>query len=316
MKRDTANYALVGAFVVAMAVALLVALFQLTGRGRSTDTYYAQLTNTGGIKEGSVVTFEGHEIGRVGSIEIQPPSDKTGGKRVYLVTLKVQRGWTIPDDSLAKKTSFGLLAPLVVDIKAGNRGEPLKPGKTIQAEDTPTMMEALTDVANKLAGITEHGIEPLLTRLGERVDRVGEKVESTLPGVLNDLKSTLAQTNNASRLLERALREENQQHLTRLLANTETTTENFAQISKELERTRANLDKLLDQSNDLIDANRQDIRASVQEIRQSLQRVNSILHHFENTGRNMAEFSREIRENPSSLIKSNPPPDRTGAQRR
>jgi len=316
MKRDTMNYAMVGAFVVAMAIALLLALFQLTGRGRSTDTYYAELTNTGGIKEGSVVTFEGHEIGRVGDIEIQRPSDQTAGRTFYRVALKVQPGWTIPDDSLAKKTSFGLLAPLVVDIKAGTSREALKVGARIRAEDTLTMMEALTDVSNKLTGITEQGIEPLLKRFGERVDRVGDTVESALPGILSDLKSTLAQTSNAARLLERALREENQQHLTRLLANTETTTENFAQISKELKQTRANLDKLLDQSSDLIDVNREDIRASVQEIRQSLKRVDTILHHFENTGRNMAEFSREIRENPSSLIQSNPPPDKTRAQRR
>jgi DNA repair exonuclease SbcCD ATPase subunit len=185
------------------------------------------------------------------------------------------------------------------------------------------MVEAISEVAGKLASIAETGIEPLLKRLGDRVDRVGDQVESALPDVLNDLKKTLAQTNNASRLLERALREENQQHLTHLLANTEMTTENFLQISKELKQTRANLDKLLDQSNALIDANRddirasvQDIRASVQEVRQSMKRVSTILHHFENTGRNMAEFSREIRENPSSLIQSSPPPDKTRGQRK
>ena len=71
MKRDTTNYALVGTFVVAMALALLLALFQLTGRGKATDTYLADFKNTAGIKEGSVVTFEGHEIGRVGEIEVR-----------------------------------------------------------------------------------------------------------------------------------------------------------------------------------------------------------------------------------------------------
>ncbi len=47
-----------------------------------------------------------------------------------------------------------------------------------------------------------------------------------------------------------------------------------------------------------------------------MKRVNTILHHFENTGRNMAEFSREIRENPSSLIQSSPPTDKTRGQRK
>ena len=82
--------------------------------------------------------------------------------------------------------------------------------------------------------VTEREIEPLLKRLGERVDRVGDRVESALPEVLNALNATLARMNNVSRLLEHALREENQQHLTRALDNAEMTTENFLEISKDL----------------------------------------------------------------------------------
>ena len=176
------------------------------------------------------------------------------------------------------------------------------------------MMDAIADVAGRLSDMTERDIEPLLKRLGERLDRVGDRVESALPEVLNELNATLAQMNNASRLLERALREENQQHLTRALANTELTTENVLEISKDLKQTRASLDKLLNQSNELVDVNRRDIRASVQEIQQALRRINVILHQFENTGRNMSEFSREIRENPSSLIQSSPQVDKSRTQ--
>jgi phospholipid/cholesterol/gamma-HCH transport system substrate-binding protein len=310
LKRDATNYAMVGAFVVAMAAALLVALFQLTGRGKATDTYFADFRNTAGIKQGSVVTFEGHEIGRVGEIGV----DQTGGRTMYRLALKVQRGWRIPADSIARRTSSGLLAPLVVDIKAGESGTPLQPGATIAAEESPNMMDAIADVAGRLSEMTERDIAPLLKRLSERLDRVGDRVETALPEVLNELNTTLAQMNNASRMLERALREENQQHLTRALANAELTTENVLEISKDLKQTRASLDKLLDQSNDLVEVNRQDIRASVQEIRQALRRIEVILHHFENTGRNMSEFSREIRENPSSLIQSSPPADKSRNQ--
>jgi phospholipid/cholesterol/gamma-HCH transport system substrate-binding protein len=310
VKRDATNYAMVGGFVIAMAAALLLALFQLTGRGKAADTYFADFRNTAGIKQGSVVTFEGHEIGRVGEIGV----DQTSGKTMYHLALKVQRGWRIPSDSKVRRTSSGLLAPMVVDIKAGESGTLLQPGATIAAEDSPNMMDAIADVAGKLSDMTERDIEPLLKRLAERVDRVGDRVENALPDVLNDLNATLAQMNNASRLLERALREENQQHLTRALENAEMTTENVLEISKDLKQTRASLDKLVDQSNALVDVNRRDIRASVQEIQHALRRINGILHQFENTGRNMSEFSREIRENPSSLIQSSPPVDKSRTQ--
>lgn len=310
MKRDTTNYAMVGGFVIAMAAALLLALFELTGRGKATDTYFADFRNIAGIKQGTEVTFEGHQIGRVGKIGVE----QTAGKTVFRLALKVQRGWRIPSGSKVRRTSSGLLAPLVVDIEAGRSSTLLPPGATLAAQERPNMMEAIADLATKLSDMTDRQIEPLLERLSERVDRVGSTVEGALPRVLNELNATLAQMNNASRLLERTLGEENQRHLTRALKNADMTTENILQLSRQLKQTRASLDRLLDQSNALVAANGRDIRASVQQMRQSLRRIDDILHQFENTGRNMAEFSREIREDPARLIRSSPPVDKSATQ--
>lgn len=301
---------MVGGFVIAMAAALLLALFQLTGRGKATDTYFADFRNTAGIKSGSAVTFEGHEIGRVGEIGV----DQASGKTLYRLALKVQRGWRIPSDSKVRRTSAGLLAPMVVDIKGGESGELLPPGATLAVEDSPNVMDAVADVAGKLSEMTERDIGPLLKRLAERIERMGDTVESALPAVLKESNATLARMNNVSRLLERALREENQVHLTRALENAQITTDNLLEISRDLKQTRASLDKLLAESNALIDDNGRDMRESVQQIQQALRRINGVLHQFENTGRNMSEFSREIRENPSSLIRSSPPADRTRTQ--
>jgi phospholipid/cholesterol/gamma-HCH transport system substrate-binding protein len=303
---------MVGGFVIAMAAALLVALFQLTGRGKATDTYFAEFRNTTGIKSGSPVTFEGHEIGRVGEIGV----DQAAGKTFYRLALNLQQGWRIPVDSKARKTTPGLLAPMVIDIKAGESGSALAPGATLAAEDSPSVMDAVADVAGKLSEVTERDIEPLLKRLAERLERVGDTVESALPEVLKESNATLVRLNNVSRLLERALREENQQHLTRALENAQVTTDNLLEISRDLKQTRASLDKLLSESNTLVDDNGRAMRASVQEIQRALRRINGILHQFENTGRNMSEFSREIRENPSSLIRSSPPADPSGTQGR
>ena len=310
VKREATNYALVGGFVIAMGAALLLALFQLTGRGKPTDTYFADFRNTSGITPGSAVTFEGHEIGRVAEIGV----DQTSGKTLYRLALKVQRGWRIPADSKVRKTSSGLLAPMVVDIKAGESGNVLPPGANLVVEDGPNVMDAVADVAGRLSDMTERDIAPLLKRLGERLERVGDKVESALPEVLNESNATLARMNKVSRLLEHALREENQQHLARALENAQLTTANLLEISTDLKQTRASLDKLLNQSSALVDDNGRDIHSSMQEIQQALRRINGVLHQFENTGRNMSEFSREIRENPSSLIRSAPPVDHSSTQ--
>lgn len=57
------NYVVVGAFVLAMLVALVVSLAVLMGRTGATDDYYAVYRNVTGVKFGTQVLYEGYPIG-------------------------------------------------------------------------------------------------------------------------------------------------------------------------------------------------------------------------------------------------------------
>ena len=63
MKRDNVNYLLVGSFVLLMAGVLLYALYRITGHSAKGDLYVTHFSNVAGIKEGSLVTYEGFEVG-------------------------------------------------------------------------------------------------------------------------------------------------------------------------------------------------------------------------------------------------------------
>ena len=61
MQDSRINYVIVGAFVAAMLVALVVVISMLAGRTGATDPYFTVYGNVGGIKYGTIVFYE---IGR------------------------------------------------------------------------------------------------------------------------------------------------------------------------------------------------------------------------------------------------------------
>ena len=77
MMDDRRNYILVGAFVLAMLVALVVWIGTLSGVGGSTDSYWIRYSNVMGLSSGTQILFEGYPVGRIESIT--PQSSAEGG---------------------------------------------------------------------------------------------------------------------------------------------------------------------------------------------------------------------------------------------
>src|SRR5690349_3104502 len=127
MKRDMINYFAVGGFVIAGLIALGVVLLALTGRGAAEDDYFVQYRNVSGIQFGTPVYYEGYRVGQVSRIE--PQHGDTGTR--YRVVLAVQRGWPIPQDSVASSLATGLLGDVSISIAEGKSPQRLEPGAEI-----------------------------------------------------------------------------------------------------------------------------------------------------------------------------------------
>lgn len=310
MKNQRINYLAVGSFVLAMLALLLVVLYRLTGDRGATDTYYADFDNISGLNPSAPVSFEGYPMGHIANIE---PQQQQGRTR-YRLTLKVQHGWKMPIDSVARITAFSLLSEFVVDIRQGKSAVYLQPGASLPGLQGGDFYSALNGVANDVADVTAHGIKPLLEKLNHHVDSLGGKLEASVPGLLKDLKTVLAKLDNNADALEKMLSADNQQHMARLLKNADTASVNLVQLSVDVNRTRAQLDRVLDDAGGLLKASGPDLRAAVSELRNALDRVaeniDAIMHNTEGTSRNMYELSRQLRQNPGLLLNTRPPPDR------
>ncbi|MDX5411120.1 MAG: MlaD family protein [Thauera sp.] len=308
MKRDNINYLAVGIFVLSALVVLLAVLYKLTGRVGDSDPYHVIYGNITGLADGSRVTYEGYQVGFVAGV--QPEQGEAGTR--YRVELRVKRGWRIPDDSVARIYSAGLLAETVINIEEGESRERLAPGAEIAGVQGGDLFAALGDIADDLGGLSRDGIRPLLDNLNRTVSGIGGELETRVPRILGDMESMVRKLDQSADGLTRMLDAGNTRRVGNIIADVETTARNFRELSASLQGTQAQLDVLLGDAHGIVGDNRDDLRETVQALRRTLdsvaREVDGILYGLEGTSRNMHEFSRELRGNPGLLLKGGPAP--------
>lgn len=301
MKRDNVNYLAVGSFVLLMAAVLLYALYRITGHSAQGDIFHTHFSNVAGIKTGSLVTFEGYEVGNVEAIEPQVKDNRT----VYRLTLNLRKPVRLPADSRAVIATPGMLAAPLVEIKAGNSTELLAAGSDIASSSGGNVMDAVATLANDIGKLTETTLKPLLVKVGERVDTVGGSLEKNLPAAMDDMRSTMARLNATAGRVETLFSPENQKNWSGLLKNSNEASADLLKLSRELHGLHDQVQGLLNDSHEIVSSSGRDLQLS-------LRRTDALLYQLESTGRNLNEFSRHIRENPATLVQGKAPADAAG----
>jgi phospholipid/cholesterol/gamma-HCH transport system substrate-binding protein len=301
MRDDQRNYAVVGAFVIAITVGLIAWLAVLAGRTGATDPYHVHFANVMGLLSGTQVLYEGYPIGMIEDIQ---PTTKDG-RQVFRLDLSVERGWRIPDDCVANITASGLLSAVVVNVRAGTSATLLDPGDEIPSVESPDLFAAMSSVAEDMGELIQGSLRPMLRTLSEG----GPEIVEDLEAFTEQLNETLAQ-------IDVFLSGDNARRIEQILVNLESTSASFAAVSGDLEETRRRVDELLDLANVVVEENRRPVGEAVADLHESLESVSrhieAIAHHLEVTTRNMNEFSRQIRENPGVIIRGRASDDEAG----
>ena len=309
MQDSRINYIVVGGFVTIMAAVLVVVISMLAGTTGATDKYYTVYSNVSGLKFGSIVFYEGYQVGQVDNIE---PVQRNG-QTVFRVNLSVEDGWQIPEDSVASATAPGLLSAMSIDIRAGQAAAVLEPGAEIRGIPPSNFFAALSDIGSEFGDLSVTSLRPLLNNINKYVEELGQTAMNHLPGILQDteeLTESLSQDvpaimsslRRTSELLETdLLRPENRENVTKALAN--------------LQIVSSSLNDTLQQVDELVANNAGNVDESLRSLRYTLDTVSryvdDITHNADSILRNLAEFSRAIRENPSLFITGSAPEDRS-----
>ncbi|NQV55599.1 MAG: MCE family protein [Rhodospirillales bacterium] len=161
MKNIRLNYTIVGSFVIAVLVCMVIAVALLTGRTGATDEYYAVYENVTGIKFGTRVLYEGFPIGQVEKVN----PVETDGRVRFRVDMSITEGWKVPTDSTAEIVSSGLLAAVTVNLHAGKNSDLLKPGAKIDSIEGANLLQSVSDLARDVRQLTETDIKPMIAKI-------------------------------------------------------------------------------------------------------------------------------------------------------
>ena len=135
MERTRVNIA-VGIFVILGILALgylSISLGQVSFLGGRGYTVTVDFPSVGGLKSGSTVEIAGVEIGRVESIGLADYQAR--------VTLKVQNGIKLQDDSIASIKTKGLIGETYIRISPGGSDKIIGPNGKIREVEAPVDFE-------------------------------------------------------------------------------------------------------------------------------------------------------------------------------
>jgi phospholipid/cholesterol/gamma-HCH transport system substrate-binding protein len=183
-----ANYVAVGGFVLACIIGLVVTLLWLAGVQYSQEFEYYQTNFKGavtGLGKGTAVRYNGIDVGRVQNLEFDP----TDPQRV-IVTLQVQPGLNIREDSRASIASQGLTGGSFVEIDGGTPNSPLL---TAQPGQRYPVIKSKTSALEQL----EESAPVLVAKLNNAVDRVRDLLSDQNRKSISDILTNLDETTSA-----------------------------------------------------------------------------------------------------------------------
>lgn len=290
MKHENVNYLVVGSFVLAMIVALVISLTLITGRDGDTESYHVYYDSVAGLKYGTIVSYEGYQLGQVESVE----PVQNNGKTRYKVTFGIREDWKVPSDSIAQIVSSGLLGGISININEGVSETSLKAGDTLQGQEGADLFAAVGGAAGD--------IKLLIGDVRKFVGTLNKEA-----GLLDDAKELMERLNNSAANLEGILSDGNAKSINE-------TIKNLGSLAQRLDKTISEVDHTINSAGNLVNENRDDLKRSIKLMSASLetvsQHIDTITYNLEGTSRNMNEFSRQIRENPGLLLGSTPPKDK------
>jgi phospholipid/cholesterol/gamma-HCH transport system substrate-binding protein len=197
-----ANYVAVGGFVLACVIGLVVTILWLAGAQYSQEYDYYQTYFKGpvtGLGKGTVTRYNGIDVGRVKDLQFDP-----GDPQRVIVTLQVQPGLHIREDSVASIDSQGLTGGTFVEISGG----------TAKAPD-------------------------LVAKPGQQYPVIRTK-QSTLEQLEQSAPEVVAKLNVAASRINDLLNDNNRRALAHILANLDETTETIARRSGDIDATLKN----------------------------------------------------------------------------
>jgi len=226
-----AEYVLVGAFVLALVVALAVALLwfarvQFNSKAVSYDVYFEG--SVSGLNNGSDVRYSGVPVGRVTDIELDPNDPQ----RVR-VTVEIKPDVVIRTDAVAELSLQGLTGGAFVEIEGASKDAP--PVEAKEGERYPV-------IATK-----QSNFQDLVNAAPELLHKLSDLADSLNDAVNTDNRAALAATLGNLRQVTDVIAAHSRD-IDTMFGQLNTTLKHFDETATKLADTASHLDQLVNES--------------------------------------------------------------------
>jgi phospholipid/cholesterol/gamma-HCH transport system substrate-binding protein len=299
---ERVNLVAVGVFVVVLIVTAIASVLYLSGgmySRKSYDTYLTYMTESvSGLNLNAPVRYRGVEVGRVRAIALAPDNVE-----LVQVTLQIERGTPVKEDTVAMLETQGLTGISYVDLTSGHReSDPLKarPG-----EEFPVIRSGASLISR-----LETSVPVLLAGLARASDNLNAVLDEDNQRAL---KRTLADLELLSRTLatRSAAIDSGLADAARTARNTARFTEQLPQLVQRVERSADAFDRMAGQlgaagssASGTIDGTRVDLQRFTGETLPELRELVGELRELTATMQRAAE---KVERSPSTLLFSQPP---------
>jgi phospholipid/cholesterol/gamma-HCH transport system substrate-binding protein len=218
------NFAVVGAFVIVLAVAMIAgALWLSSGRyyRKAYDTYDTYMTESvSGLNLNAAVRYRGVDVGRVRKIMLAP-----GNVEQVRVTLDIERGTPVKVDTVATLQTQGLTGIAFVELSGGHKDSPAlqaAPGQDVPViasrpslierleTATPVLLASLTRVGDNLNALLDEtnrrSVRSTLADLAvltQTLARRSSSIDATLVGAARTMDHTARASAQLPQLVQR-----------------------------------------------------------------------------------------------------------------
>ena len=313
------NLAAVGAFVIVLTVTMIAGVLWLASGKyyrKSYDTYQTFMAESvSGLNVNAPVRYRGVDVGRVRRIALAP-----GDVEHVEITLDIERGTPVKEDTLATLQTQGLTGIAYVELTAGRRDSPALAARP----DAPyPVIASAPSLMNRLETALPMLLADLARVAGNVNSLLDEPNRRAVKATLTDLATlsrTLAQRSRsieatlagAERAMEGAARVTGE--LPRLVARAERTADALERMAEAVGAAGASGRAALDSARGTLDSARGTLDATRDDLRHftgsTLPEIHALVAELRALTATLRRVGDEVERNPGVLLRGRPAPKR------
>lgn len=306
------------AIFLAVSLILLIAIFSifiLPKLKTVGDVYCIDFRemSVNGINEGADVKYQGVRIGKVISLQVNPDN-----LRSVLIYIRIKKGFMIKTDMRASLQYSGITGLRFVEISGGTTGaQDMEPGEKIlpkkglgeRAEDivlnVDSVVEAINDVLNpenrEKISQTLTNIEKSTAVIADMLEKRKTSLENAVGNmetITRQLTEVTSNLNEFSTYLLGVSEKINPERIEKLVTITDTVLQDLSKrlSDQEMGKLVTNVDTLMKTANVSVRKVEEGFLSMEEEFNKTLVRLRQSID-------NIARFTRDLREDPTMLIR-------------